>query len=192
MNHAENRELMHKHHNKIAYLDNPQRNGGLTAEALLDRLHIKKSDRILDFGAGTGYFTLPLARRVDETVHALDTDPSMLALIGDKAQAAAIENIALRSGELTDAALAEGSLDLILASLVLHEITPLGPVLDNMHSLLKPGGRLIAIELEPKTGGPKAPRLTSNGLEQQLTAAGFEVTEKFFPAPSLYVLVARK
>ncbi|MDE4085341.1 class I SAM-dependent methyltransferase [Planococcus maritimus] len=183
---------MHKHHNKIAYLDNPQRNGGLTAEALLDQLAIKKSDHILDFGAGTGYFTLPLAQKVDETVFALDTDPAMLALIREKAQAAAIENIELLSGELTDGALAEESLDVILASLVLHEITPLGPVLDNMHSLLKAGGQLIAIELEPKTGGPKAPRLTSSGLEQQLMEAGFKVAEKFFPAPSLYVLVARK
>lgn len=183
---------MHKHHNKIAYLDDPQRNGGLTAEALLDQLAMKKSDRILDFGAGTGYFTLPLAQRVDETVFALDTDPAMLALIREKAQAAAIENIELLNGELTNSALAEDSLDVILASLVLHEITPLGPVLDNMHSLLKPGGQLIAIELEPKTGGPKAPRLTSSGLEQQLTGAGFKVAEKFFPAPSLYVLVARK
>lgn len=183
---------MHKHHNKIAYLDDPQRNGGLTAEALLDQLHIQKSDRILDFGAGTGYFTLPLAQRIDDTVFALDTDPAMLELIDEKAQAAAIENIEFVSGELANAALAEDSLDIILASLVLHEITPLGPVLDNMHSVLKTGGRLIAIELEPKTGGPKAPRLTSSGLEQQLSAAGFEVVEKFFPAQSLYVLVAQK
>lgn len=183
---------MHKHHNKTAYLDDPQRNGGLTAEALLDQLHIKKSDQILDFGAGTGYFTLPLAQRIDDTVYALDTDPSMLALIREKAQAAAIENIELVSSELTNTALAEDSLDIILASLVMHEITSLGPVLDNMHSLLNTGGRLIAIELEPKTGGPKAPRLTSSDLEQQLSAAGFEVVEKFFPAPSLYVLVAKK
>lgn len=183
---------MHKHSNKIAYLDDPQRNGGLTAEALLDQLQIKKSDRVLDFGAGTGYFTLPLAQRVDETVYALDTDPAMLELISAKAQGASIENIELVTGELTDAVLAKDSLDIILASLVLHEITPLVPVLENMHSLLKAGGQLIAIELEPKTGGQKAPRLTSNGLEQQLSAAGFEVVKKFFPAESLYVLVARK
>lgn len=183
---------MHKHHNKIAYLDDPQRNGGLTAEALLDQLHIKKSDQILDFGAGTGYFTLPLAQRVDDTVYALDTDPAMLELISEKAQAAAIGNIEFVSSELTDAVIAEDSLDIILASLVLHEITPLGPVLEHMHSLLKAGGHLIAIELEPNTGGPKAPRLTSSGLEQQLSAAGFEVEKKFFPAQSLYVLVAQK
>lgn len=183
---------MHKHSNKIAYLDDPQRNGGLIAEALLDQLAIKKSDHVLDFGAGTGYFTLPLAQRVDDTVYALDTDPAMLELISAKAQAAAIENIELLAGELTDAALAKDSLDIILASLVLHEITPLVPVLENMHSLLTAGGHLIAIELEPKTGGQKAPRLTSSGLEQQLSAAGFEVVKKFFPAESLYVLVARK
>lgn len=183
---------MHKHHNKIAYLDDPQRNGGLTADILLDQLPIKSHYNVLDFGAGTGYFTLPLAQRLDGKILALDHDPVMLERIKEKAQAAAIGNIELLSGELADAALAEQSLDSILASLVLHEIKPLVPVLEHMHRLLKAGGQLVAIELEPKTGGPKAPRLTSSGLEQQLAQAGFEVVEKFFPTESLYILVARK
>ncbi len=193
MNSIEKKGAMHKHHNKIAYLDDPQRNGGLTAEGLLDQLPIEQHHQVLDFGAGTGYFTLPLATRLNGKVFALDRDPVMLERIQEKARAASVGNIELLSDELDDAELREQSLDRILASLVLHEISLLQPLLATMHRLLKADGQLVAIELEPKTGGgPKAPRLTSSGLEQQLSQAGFKVLKKFFPTESLYVIVARK
>lgn len=184
----------HKHHHgKIAYLDNPQRNGGMTADNLLDLMPIGKSDSVLDFGAGTGYFTLPLARRTEQTVYALDLDPSMLELITSKAQTEKIGNITTLNGELEEAKLDDGSLDVVFASLVLHEITPLAPVLEKMNKLLKPGGHLIGIELEPKGAkNLKAPRLTLSDLERALEAAGFAVTDTSFPAESLYVLIARK
>ncbi|MFC4713463.1 class I SAM-dependent methyltransferase [Planococcus dechangensis] len=184
----------HKHHHgKIAYLDNPQRNGGLTADNLLDLMPVGKSDSVLDFGAGTGFFTLPLARRTEKTVYALDIDPGMLELITAKAQTEQIDNITLLSGKLEEAKLDDGSLDVVFASLVLHEITPLAPVLETMNKLLKPGGHLIGIELEPKGAkNPKAPRLTLSDLEHALGAASFIVTDTSFPAESLYVLIARK
>jgi ubiquinone/menaquinone biosynthesis C-methylase UbiE len=87
--------------------------------------------------------------------------------------------------------LPEGSIDIIIASLVLHEIQPLAPLLRQMKKVLKKEGYLICLELEPKGSSKKAPRITMEGMEQELKEAGFQITEKFFPTESLYMLIAQ-
>jgi ubiquinone/menaquinone biosynthesis C-methylase UbiE len=83
-------------------------------------------------------------------------------------------------------------IDMIIASLVLHEIQPLAPLLQQMKNVLKKEGYLICLELEPKGSSEKAPRITLEGMEREMKEAGFQVRDKFFPAESLYMLVAQK
>ncbi|WP_033541696.1 class I SAM-dependent methyltransferase [Planococcus sp. CAU13] len=181
----------HQHHGKISYLENPARKDALSPEKLFSLIPIKETDTVLDFGAGTGYFTIPAAKKVGGNVYALDTDASMLEIIRVKAVQENLSNVIPIYTNGSDIPLPGESVEGVIASLVLHEITPLAVTLAEIKRIMKPEGYLVCIELEPK-GESKAPRISSVGMERELKAAGLQIVNKLFPSESLYILVAQK
>ena len=177
---------------KVSYLESPERRKEFSPEQLLNMIPLKETDNILDFGAGTGYFSIPAAKRILGNVYALDIDAEMLEIINEKAQKQQLTNIVPVQGSMEALPLPDGSIDMIIASLVLHEIQPLAPLLQQMKNSLKKEGYLICLELEPKGSSEKAPRMTLEEMEREMKEAGFQVKEKFFPLESLYMLVAQK
>lgn len=78
-----------------AYMDDPRRNEWQMPTAVLERLPLKPGAVVADLGAGTGYFTLPLAQKSGNSgvVYAIDIDPAMIQTISDRANAAGFTNI---------------------------------------------------------------------------------------------------
>lgn len=176
---------------KVSYLESPERRKEFSPEQLLKRIPLKETDTILDFGAGTGYFSIPVAKRIKGKVYALDIDAAMLEIIREKALKEQLTNIVPVQESMEELSLPDGTIDMIIASLVLHEIRPLGPLLQQMRNVLKKEGYLICLELVPKGSLNKGPRITLEGMELEMEEAGFQIKEKFFPAESLYMLVAQ-
>ncbi|WP_405098038.1 class I SAM-dependent methyltransferase [Oceanobacillus sp. FSL H7-0719] len=181
-----------KHKGKVSYLESPERRKEFSPEQLLNMIPLKETDSILDFGAGTGYFSIPVAKRTSGNVYALDIDAAMLEIIKEKALKEQLTNIVPVQERIEELSLPDGTIDMIIASLVLHEIQPLGLLLQQMREILKKEGYLICLELEPKGSSDKGPRITLEGIEREMKDAGFQVTEKYFPAESLYMLIAQK
>lgn len=177
---------------KVSYLESPERRKEFSPEQLLNMIHLKGTDSILDFGAGTGYFSIPVAKRTTGKVYALDIDAEMLEIIKKKALEEQLTNIIPVQESMEALSLPDGTIDIIIASLVLHEIQPLAPLLQQMKNVLKKEGYLICLELEPKGISDKGPRITLEGMEREMKEAGFQVMEKHFPSESLYMLIARK
>ncbi|GEN82840.1 SAM-dependent methyltransferase [Sporosarcina luteola] len=173
---------------KVSYLESPERRKEFSPEQLLNMIPLKETDNILDFGAGTGYFSIPVAKRTKGKVYALDIDAAMLEIVKEKSLKEQLTNIV----QVEEFSLPDGTIDIIIASLVLHEIQPLGPLLQQMRNVLKKEGYLICLELEPKGSSDKGPRINMEGMEREMKEAGFQVTEKYFPSESLYMLVAQK
>lgn len=184
----------HCKHNKgtVSYLESPERRKEFSPEQLLDIIPLNETDNILDFGAGTGYFSIPAAKRILGNVYALDLNAKMLEIINEKAQKEQLTNIIPVQGSMGELQLPDGSIDKIIASLILHEIQPLAPLLQQMKNVLKKEGYLICLELEPKESSEKAPRITLEEMEREMKDAGFQVKEKFFPSQSLYMIIAQK
>ena len=66
--------------------DDPQRNSWQKPDEVLDALHLKRTDKVADIGAGTGYFSVRIAKRVpDGKVFAVDIEPDMLGYLGARA-----------------------------------------------------------------------------------------------------------
>ncbi|RCW63337.1 class I SAM-dependent methyltransferase [Saliterribacillus persicus] len=63
---------------KVSYLESPERRKEFSPEQLLNMIPLKETDNVLDFGAGTGYFTIPMAEKTKGNVYALDIDAAML------------------------------------------------------------------------------------------------------------------
>ncbi|CDQ40515.1 class I SAM-dependent methyltransferase [Virgibacillus salexigens] len=189
--------MNHKNHSKpfsnIVYdLDNPKRRESFPPERLLDMLPIKRTDTILDVGAGTGYLTIPAANLVDGQVYALDINPKMLELIKTKTEKDTIENVHTIRGTIDNIPLADASIDIVLASIVLHEVQPLSNALQQIKQVLREDGYFVCVEFEEKEFSPNGPpRISSSDMEQALINAGFHITEKFSPNELLYIIIAK-
>jgi ubiquinone/menaquinone biosynthesis C-methylase UbiE len=182
--------------NKVDFLDGVKRKELLPPEEILSMLPINKSDNVLDVGSGSGFLTIPVAKMVNETVFALDIDQRMLKVIQAKASDRNIENIKLLQGNIDNIPLAEESIDIVLASLILHEVRSLQKVLNQIGGVLKTGGHLLCLEYEKDEkfveGPPMSIRIKSTELEEELIKEGFSVIRKEFPQESIYIIIAKK
>ena len=147
-------------------------------------------------GAGTGYLTIPAAQMVQGLVYALDMDEKMLEIIDRKAQDDSITNIQLVKGSIDNIPLPDDSIDIVIASLVLHEIKPLSNTLHQIKRVLKDGGQFMCLEYEKNEsaieGPPMQIRIPSSVMEQELENAGLNVTQKIFLRKKIYIITAKK
>jgi ubiquinone/menaquinone biosynthesis C-methylase UbiE len=193
--HQHNSKEMQNLARKIEYLDGHERINAFPPEELLQMLPIKKTDNILDLGAGTGYLAIPVAKMIDGLVYALDMDPKMLEVINSKAQDKNVTNIQLINGSIDNIPLCDDSIEIVLASLVLHEVKPLSKTLQQIKRVLKEGGYFLCFEFEKIEsaidGPPMNIRVHSSIMEQEIINAGLSVIKKIFPKDSLYIIIAK-
>ncbi len=104
---------------------------------------VQEGQTFLDYGCGTGDFTIPAARIVSTTgkVYALDYFPRQLEIVEEKSKKAGLNNIEtiLSDGKT---GLPDECIDVIWMCDVLHEIKERGAVLEELHRVLKRGGIL--------------------------------------------------
>jgi ubiquinone/menaquinone biosynthesis C-methylase UbiE len=180
---------------KMHLLDAPERKKLMPAEKLLNMLPVRSDDTIVDLGAGTGYFSIPAAQMTDATVYAVDVEPKMLEVIKLRADVQELFNVQTTIGVIEDIPLEDGVADIVIASLVLHEVEPLSKGLHEIHRVLKTTGSLLCLDWEPKEssmGPPLEVRISSSDMEKALNEAGYTVTKRLFPGDFLYVFVATK
>jgi peptidoglycan/xylan/chitin deacetylase (PgdA/CDA1 family)/SAM-dependent methyltransferase len=101
------------------------------------------SERVLEIGAGTGIFTLELARHCREVV-AVDISPRMLAILERKAGAAGIGNIRPVAGDVETLEL-EGRFDAVCAFSALEYLADLPGLLRRLAPRLEPGATVYFI-----------------------------------------------
>jgi SAM-dependent methyltransferase len=112
----------------------------------LRRLLPAIAGRALDVGAGRGIASFALARD-GWIVHALEPDPSMLVGAGAIRQIAAETGYPIEVSEAFGESLPfnAGQFDLIVARQALHHARDLPALLRELHRVLRPGGRLVAV-----------------------------------------------
>jgi ubiquinone/menaquinone biosynthesis C-methylase UbiE len=131
----------------VGLLDNPVRWWIHKPEEILAGL-IQKGNTALDLGCGPGYFTLGMARMVGGSgrVIAVDLQEQMLEIVRRKAgRAGLLSRIQLHQSTLEDIGVTE-PVDFGLAFWMLHEVRHQDRFLQQLHGLLKPGGRFLLIE----------------------------------------------
>lgn len=101
------------------------------------------ADRVLEIGAGTGIFTMMIARHCRE-VEALDISGKMLVRLSEKCQQEGITNITARMGDVETMAL-NGPYDVICAFSALEYLKDLPACLQRLSEHLQPGGTVYFI-----------------------------------------------
>jgi ubiquinone/menaquinone biosynthesis C-methylase UbiE len=112
-------------HSSAHKLEDPERLKWLPPAEILSRLHLTHGTRVADVGAGTGYFTIPMANAVGPEGHifAVDLQQEMLDLLTRKlAKENVPGNISLHRGAAKELPLKDDSVDLAFYANVWHEL----------------------------------------------------------------------
>lgn len=113
------------------------------------RISLAAPAAILDLAAGTGDWSLALARRFPAAaVTGLDLSPEMLAVARRKAERRGLgERIRFQEGDAEHLPFADGSLDLVTVGFGVRNFTRLEACLAEMHRVLREGGEAVVLEL---------------------------------------------
>lgn len=158
------------------WLDRRDREATEKPEHVLDVLALREGMTVADVGAGSGYFTVRMARRVGPTGRVLATDlqPEMLALL--KKKATGLANVVPILATPDDARLPHGEIDLVLMVDVYHELPRPKETLAQIRAALKPGGRLALVEYrgeDPRVAIKEEHKMTLAQIRRELEANGF-------------------
>lgn len=130
------------------WLERPEREEEERLSLLVKELKLKPGHVVADIGAGSGVITIMMARKVGKSgkVYAVDIQPQMLQLLGDKLANLGIKNIERVLCTDKSPKLPAESIDLALMVDVYHEFEfPFETILE-LSKALKPGGRVAFVE----------------------------------------------
>jgi len=135
---------------------------------------------VADLGCGEGYLTVEIARWAGH-VTAVDANPAVLSRARALARRRGASNITWKRGDLARLPLADAAFDLALLSQSLHQAADPAAAVSEAVRILKPGGRLLVLELRPHDQAWVAERLgdrwlgfADDALEALLGAAGLD------------------
>ena len=130
------------------------------AEQVLNFLGVGPGMTVADLGAGAGYYTIRLARRVGSTgrVLAEDVMPAYLGKLQQRVNQEHLGNVTLVLGEPHDPRLPFRSVDLVLMVHMYHEVAQPYGLLFNLLPALRPGARVAVIDLDQPTEQHGTPR----------------------------------
>src|SRR3954462_5502605 len=116
-------------------------------EEIMDALKIAEGSMVADLGAGGGWFTVRLARRVGShgVVYAEDIQPLMIEAIKRRVQRENLTNVRTVLGTPKDSRLPHG-LDAVLIVQAYHEMEDPVTLLRNAADSLKPQGRIAVVD----------------------------------------------
>jgi ArsR family transcriptional regulator len=121
----------------------PGRSWKALAEALIKVLNYKV---VADLGAGEGTLAQLLAQRAEKVI-AVDLSPKMVEFGQALAIQNGLSNLEYRLGDIEDPPIEDRSLDLAILSQALHHAEHPQRAIDAAYRILKPGGRLIVLDL---------------------------------------------
>lgn len=112
------------------------------------RKYIKKGMTVLDFGCGSGFHTIEIAKLLDSTgkVIAVDFQEGMLNIVKNKMQGTELEKIVqLHKCEQDSIGISE-RVDFILAFYVVHEVPNQDKLFQEFKSILNQNGSILIVE----------------------------------------------
>lgn len=154
------------------YSDERTRDQHGEAERVLDRLGVKPGLRVADIGAGAGYYTVRLARRLGPaaTIYAEDVKSRYLEDLRNRLRREGVEGVTLVLGGPRNPGLPMGAVDVALLSHMYHEIENPFEFLYRLHRALAPGARVAIVDNDRPTGSHGTPPAL---LRCELAAVGY-------------------
>jgi len=166
--------------------DDRDSNGEFARVALL--ANIRRGQSVADIGAGDGYYVSRLSPLVGPRgrVFGQDIIPDYLALLQRRVRREGMANVQVVQGDAHDPRLPAASVDVALMIHMYHEIEQPFALLWNLATALRPGGRLVILDLDRPTYGHGTPRSL---LRCELAAVGYRQLSFTTTAPAENVAI---
>jgi SAM-dependent methyltransferase len=177
----------------LGLLEAPDREQWQKPNLIMDELRIAEGSVVADLGAGGGWFTIRLARRVGPNglVYAEDIQPQMIDATRRRAQHERLTNVRTVLGTPSDPRLPR-KIDAVLIVDAYHEIEDPVVLLKNVERSLNPQGRVGVVGYLPGGGGPgPAPeeRVAPDTVVKASEAAGLKLQARVAVPPFQFLLV---
>jgi SAM-dependent methyltransferase len=180
-------------HRGVGWLERNDREREERTDLLLDYLISLGGHTYADIGAGSGYFSIPLAERLDSArVLAVDIQPEMLRRVARRAEEAGLENIELIQGSVDDPKLPAGQVDVVFLVDAYHEFSHPREMMQGIVAGLRHGGRVVLVEYRGEDRNvPIKPlhKMTPRQARREMAAVGlaWQATEDFLPRQHVMV-----
>jgi ubiquinone/menaquinone biosynthesis C-methylase UbiE len=134
----------------------PARESRNEAETVMNLAEVKPAMTVADVGAGRGYYTVELSKRVgdDGRVLAEDIDPKVIEQLGIRVQRDRLDQVSIRLGTPEDPRLPADSFDRVFLIHMYHEVREPYAFLWYMRPSLRaggpgsPGGKVIVVDVD--------------------------------------------
>ena len=165
----------------LILLEAPDREEWQKPDLIMDKLQIAWGDDVADIGAGSGWFTVRLAKRVGEngTVYSQDLQREMVTSIRRRVEREKLRNVRVIQGQDNSLEIPE-KVRAILVVDVVPEVASRDRVtfLRNLATALEPNGRIGIVNYKPGEGGPGPEphlRVDRESVERNAESAGLRV-----------------
>ncbi len=179
------------------WLERSEREQEEQPEKALDALNLKPGMMVGDVGAGTGFYSIRIAKRIAPTgrVYANDIQPQMLQRLSQNAALQKVSNIETVLGNESNPKLPAGQLDLVILVDVYHEFSQPQRMLDRIRESLKPDGRLVLLEYRKED--PSVPirpehKMSVSEVKAEVTPEGFLFEKTVETLPWQHIIFFRK
>ena len=178
------------------WLERPEREDEEAPSKALDALELKPGMVVADIGAGSGYYSTRIAKRVGPTgrVFATDIQPGMIEILDRRIKSEGVTNITTVLGGMNDPRLPPASIDLAIMVDVYHELQQPQVFLQRLKDTFKPNGRLVLLEFrkeDPKVPILEVHKMSVAEVKQEMEAEGFVLDKVIDVLPWQHIIVLK-
>ena len=180
-------------------LEDPARLKALPQSAVVNLLDLRGDETVVDYGAGTGIYTVAVAEAVpDGRVFAVEALPRLAELLREKITPELADRLCLCETSENVVPLDAGEADRVLMVDVLHHLYDQPDALEEVARLLRHGGLFVVLDWGDKERpvGPPLDHVLGLGAVREIVAGlGFEEVEAHEPGdllPYHLALVAKR
>lgn len=160
-------------HQATFLLDNPVRRALMPPRRIIDALDLTGTERVLELGPGPGFFSVEIARQLtDGRLDLFDLQPEMLEKARRRLERAGFVDVGFTSGQASEEfPFPDNAFDVAFLAAVIGEVPDQQACLRSLHRVLRPGGRLVFVEMWSDPD-----RLSVPQLRDLAEPTGFEFT----------------
>jgi cyclopropane fatty-acyl-phospholipid synthase-like methyltransferase len=193
--HDEHPQAYHAYHrfehaeDWVARFEDPSRDAWQKPDAVLHILALSPTATVADIGAGTGYFSVRLARALPNgRVYAIDIEPSMVEYVAKRAKQQGLTNIEAVLASPDNPKIPK-PVDLIIVVDTYHHLSDRTAYFRRLVPALKPGGRIAIIDFKPESKMGPIEKLPPAQVIRELREAGYSLVDQPPILPEQYFLI---
>lgn len=179
-----------------SWLDRTDREEEEHSDKAVKAMQLAANEVVADIGAGTGYYSMKVARQVPRgKVYAVELQQELRDHLHRKIEENSVRNIEIVPGDTLQTNLPDNTVDFAFMVDVYHELAWPREMLLSIHNSLKPNGRLMLMEYrgeDPAVRIRPLHKMTVEQITREMKANGFVLDRRVDSLPIQHFLVFRK